>query len=238
MPTPAALRPIFGRSRRLLHAALVAAVAGPVAACAKDPAAPAPLAGLVVVQGADQSAQVGRALPVPIIVRAVDSTGNGIEGRTIALVIGTGGGTVTPTAGETGPTGEITAAWTLGPSATSQTLFATATGLDPVVISATGLVPVQVVVVQGNNQSARVGTALATQIVIRVLGSGNVPMVGVPVAFQVTAGGGAFTPQTALTNATGEVTVRWTMGAVAGANGAAVQVGTLDPVTLGATGTP
>jgi len=76
------------------------------------------------------------------------------------------------------------------------------------------------------------------QIVIRVLGSGNVPLVGVPVALQVTSGGGSFTPQTALTNATGEVTVRWTTGTTAGTNTASVQVWTLDPVTLTATGTP
>ena len=43
-------------------------------ACAKDPAAPAPVAGIVVVQGADQSAQVGKVLPTPVILRAIDST--------------------------------------------------------------------------------------------------------------------------------------------------------------------
>ncbi len=128
--------------------------------------------------------------------------------------------------------------WTLGPVATSQSLLASAAGLGPVTVNATGLVPTQVVVAQGNDQSARVGTALPTQIVVRILGNGNVPLVGIPVAFQVTAGGGSFTPQTATTNATGEVTVRWTLGAVAGANTAAVQVSTLGAVTLTATETP
>jgi hypothetical protein len=83
-----------------------------------------------------------------------------------------------------------------------------------------------------------VGTALATSIVVRVLGPNNVPMVGVPVAAQVTVGGGSFTPPTALTNATGEVTLRWTIGTTAGANTASIQVWTLDPVSLSATGTP
>ncbi len=207
-------------------------------ACAKDPAAPAPIAALVIVQGEGQAAQAGRALPTPIILRAVDSLGNGIEGRTISLVIGSGGGSVTPTAAESNDLGEISAAWTLGPGATSQSLVATASGLQPTIVNATGLVPTQVVIVQGNNQTARAAAALATQIVIRVLGAGNVPMVGIPVAFQVTAGGGSFTPQTMNTNATGEVTVRWTLGAVAGANSASVQVTTLDPVVLSATGTP
>lgn len=219
---------------RALALALLTVATG----CAKDPGAPIPVAGIVVVQGDAQVAQAGRALPVPIVLRALDSTGAAVSGRTVTLVIGSGGGTVTPTSAETSAGGEITAAWTLGPSATSQSLLASATGFGPVTVSATALVPTQVVIAQGNNQSARAGTALPTQFVVRVLGAGNVPLVGIPVAFQVTTGGGSFTPQTASTNATGEVTVRWTLGTVAGANSATVQVSTLDPVTLSATGTP
>jgi hypothetical protein len=230
MPTPTPLRLIIGFLGAL-------AVLGS-AACAKDVAAPAPLASIVVVQGDNQSGQVGRALATPVIFRALDSTGSAVEGRTVTLLVGAGSGTVTPTAAETNATGEITATWTLGPSETAQSLMATAPELDPVIVSATGLVPAQVVIAQGNNQSARAGSALPVQIVIRVLGSGNVPLVGVPVALQVTSGGGSFTPQTALTNATGEVTVRWTTGTTAGTNTASVQVWTLDPVTLTATGTP
>ncbi len=220
------------------RSSLAALVLAAVLACAKDPGAPVPVAGIVVVQGDAQTAQVGRALPTPIVLRALDSTGAAVSGRTITLVIGSGGGTVTPTSAETNAGGEITAAWTLGPVATSQSLLASAAGLGPVTVNATGLVPSQVVIAQGNDQSARAGTALPTQIVVRILGNGNVPLVGIPVAFQVTAGGGSFTPQTAATNATGEVTVRWTLGAVAGANTATVQVSTLGAVTLTATGTP
>lgn len=224
---------------RLLSRPSLALVLGLLAAaCAKDAAAPAPVAAIIVVQGADQSAQVGKALATPVILRAIDSTGNGIEGRNITLTIGSGGGSVTPTTSETDAAGEVIAAWTLGPSATMQSLIATAAGLEPVIVNASGLVPTQVVIVQGNNQTARVGTALPTQVVVRVLGANNVPMVGVQVAVQVTAGGGSFTPQTAVTNATGEVSLRWTIGTTAGANTASIQVWTLDPVALSATGTP
>lgn len=221
--------------RHFLRLALLGLAA---ASCAKDPAAPAPVAGIVVVQGADQAVQVGKVLPTPVIFRAVDSTGKGIEGRTITLVIGSGGGSVTPTSGETDAAGEVIATWTLGPVAELQTLIATAPGLDPVIVTAAGLVPTTVVIAQGNNQTARAGAALATQIVVRVLGPNNIPMTGVAVAVQVTAGGGSFTPQTAVTNATGEVSLRWTLGPVAGANAASIQVSTLDPVTISATGTP
>lgn len=229
MTTPTPLRLLIGLAGAL---ALLAS-----AACDKAVAV-VPLAGIVVVQGDNQSGQVGRALPTAVIFRAVDSTGRGAEGRTITLVMGSGGGSVTPTAAETNATGEISAVWTLGPSATTQSLMATAPGLDPVSVQAVGLVPTQVVIVQGNNQTARVATALPTQVVIRVLGAGNIPLVGISVALQVTSGGGSFTPATALTNTSGEVTVRWTLGTVAGANAASVQVGTLDPATISATATP
>ncbi|MCX6025732.1 MAG: hypothetical protein NTY23_05675, partial [Chloroflexi bacterium] len=132
--------------------------------------------------------------------------------------------------------------WTLGPSATTQSLLATAPGLDPVSVQATGIVPSQVIIVQGNNQSAKVGTALLIPIVVRVLGAGNVPMIGIALALQVTLGGGSFTPQTVLTNATGEAIVVWTLGPVAGVNNntASIQVSTLAlaPVTITASGTP
>jgi hypothetical protein len=233
MPTPRSLRRFTG---------LVGALATlACAACGKDAAVgPAPLAGILVVQGDNQSGQVGRELPTPIVLRAVDSTGNGMLGRTITLIIGSGGGTITPTAGETDSAGEITATWTLGPSATTQSLLATAPGLDPIAVQATGIVPSQIVIVQGSNQTAKVGAALPIPIVVRVLSAGNVPMIGIALALQVTAGGGSFTPQTVLTNATGEAVVVWTLGPVAGANAASIQVSTLAlaPVTISATGTP
>lgn len=79
---------------------------------------------------------------------------------------------------------------------------------------------------------------LPNVIVVRVTGPVNVPMVGVPVAFQVTAGGGAITPQTVVTNALGEATAKWTLGTVAGQNTAMVSNSTVTPVFLTATGTP
>ena len=230
MATPTLRRPFIGLVGTL---AILAS-----AACGKVATGPAPLAGIIVVQGDNQAGQVGRALPTLVVIRAVDSSGDGVVGRQITLIIGTGGGSITPTSGETDSTGEISATWTLGPSAITQSLLASAPGLDPVAVRATGIVPSQVVIVQGNNQAAKVGTALLIPIVIRVLGSGNVPMVSSALALQVTAGGGSFAPQTVLTNATGEAIVTWTLGLIAGVNTASIRVWTLDPVTITATGTP
>lgn len=56
--------------------------------------------------------------------------------------------------------------------------------------------------------------------------------------FQVVTGGGSISPQTAVTNAFGEVTVKWTLGAVAGPNSATAAASTLAPVQLSATANP
>ena len=47
----------------------------------------------------------------------------------------------------------------------------------------------------------------------------NVAMDSLPVSLQIASGGGTITPQTVITTATGEASVKWTMGA-AGANSA------------------
>ncbi|MBP6775170.1 MAG: hypothetical protein KA154_19440, partial [Gemmatimonadaceae bacterium] len=52
------------------------------------------------------------------------------------------------------------------------------------------------------------------------------------VALAVTSGGGSISQQSAVTNALGEVTVRWTMGPQAGLQQATVTAGSLGPIPL------
>ncbi|MBA4070775.1 MAG: hypothetical protein C0497_02925 [Gemmatimonas sp.] len=207
--------------------------------CKKElPVAPVVPDALTIVQGNTQAGQAGLDLPTPIVLRVTDKSGLGMPDISVTLAIGEGGGIVTPASATTDARGEVKAKWTLGPRAVNQTLIASAPGVEPVTIRATGLVPSEIIIAQGNNQTAKVGLALQNAIVVRVLAAGNVAMVGVPVAFQVTAGGGAFSPQSIVTNSLGEATVKWTVGLLPGANSAIVTVSTLSPVTLSATATP
>lgn len=192
---------------------------------------------LVVVQGADQSAQAGRDLPSPVVFRVLNAAGSGMQGITVTLSVSTGGGAVTPASDTTDSHGEFRAKWTLGPGVASQSIAAAVPGIAPVPVKATGILPTQIVLVQGNNQTAKAGAALTNSIIVRVVGNGNVPMQGVTVGFQVLTGGGGMTPLTVVTNALGEASTKWTVGA-AGANTALVTSGTLTPVTLTATATP
>ncbi|MEP6779289.1 MAG: hypothetical protein ABJC26_05310, partial [Gemmatimonadaceae bacterium] len=67
-------------------------------------------------------------------------------------------------------------------------------------------------VVQGNGQSAAVGTLLPTPVVLRVRGTDGLPLAKVPVSFSVISGGGAVDPGTVISDANGEVKAKWSLG--------------------------
>ena len=229
-PLPKLLRlsnAVFG----VLAAAACAGALGTTAANDKAPAS------LVLVQGGDQSAQAGRDLPNPVVLRVLNGAGEGVEGVTVTLAISGGGGAVTPPSDTTDARGEFRAKWTLGPGAVIQSMLASAPGVTPITVGAIGLLPAQIVLAQGNNQSAKTGTALTNSVIVRVVSAGNVPMQGVTVGFQVLSGGGGMTPATVVTNALGEASTKWTMGA-AGAQTASASAGSLTPVSISATATP
>jgi hypothetical protein len=193
---------------------------------------------LIVVQGTNQAVQAGKELPNAIVLRVLTADGKPVEKATIGFTVATGGGSVNPGSVLTGANGEARTKWVLGPTTPEQTLRAAVAGIDPVTIAATAIVPTEIIIAQGNNQTARVSTALGSSIVVRVVGINNTPIIGVPVAFQITAGAGVITPQSALTNAFGEVTAKWTLGPAAGANTLTAGVANLAPATIVATATP
>jgi hypothetical protein len=215
--------------------AILVACAGDEAASPDGDSSPATL---IVVQGTNQAVQAGKELPNAIVLRVLTEQGKAVEKVSVGFTVAAGGGSVNPGSVLTDANGEARTKWVLGPTAPEQTLKAEVAGLDPVTISATGIVPTDIVIAQGNNQSARVSTALTNAVVIRVVGINNTPIVGVPVAFQITAGAGLITPQSSLTNAFGEVNTKWTLGPVAGANTMTATVANLAPVTVTATAIP
>ena len=173
-----------------------------------------------------------------MVLRAVDANGDAVPAVTVVFAVTAGGGTVTPASVLTDAHGEVTVKWTLGQSAPIQSLSASVGSGAPVTLFANALFPATIAAAQGNNQVAKPGQALANSIVVRVTGDNNIPLSGIPVQFQVTAGGGAISPQTALTNVFGEVTVKWTLGTGIGLNTATATAGTLSPVQLTANATP
>ena len=220
------------RSRHLL-AVLFTAIPTLLAfpGCTKTVEAPA-AARLTIVQGHLQTAAAGTLLPTAVVLRVLGTDGAPIGKIPVSFNVLAGGGSVDPGTVVSDANGEVKARWTLGPGAQIQTMTGMAPGVDPVTLSANGIVPSDLVIAQGNNQTAKAGTALTVQIVLRVTGGFNVPIPGQTVGLAITGGGGSISPQSAVTNALGEVTVRWTLGPQTGLQTATAAAGTLGPIAI------
>jgi len=140
-------------------------------------AMPGSEASLVLVSGNHQSAEPGATLPDPVVVRLVDEDGNGMPNRAVTWVIGTGGGSVTPTTGETDAAGLASAQWMLGPSAGSNTLNAVVSGVDVLTFTATatggggGDLGADHLVFQVQPSNARVNKRITPPMVVEVVDS-------------------------------------------------------------------
>jgi len=201
----------------------------------EEPATPASLS---VVQGNMQTAAVGTLLPTPVVLRVRGTDGLPLAKVPISFSVTAGGGAVDPATAVSDANGEVKAKWSLGPLQIQQSIAALAPGLEPISVLATGIMPADLVVAQGNNQTAKPSAALPVQLVIRVTGGSNIPIPGVTVAFSITGGTGSITPASVVTNAVGEATVRWTLGAQAGSQQAQVSALNLGPVIISATAIP
>lgn len=77
--------------------------------------------------------------------------------------------------------------------------------------------PAALDVVEGNNQSARVGAPLPDPVVVRLTDGSGRPVVGAPVTFRVTSSaGGTLTPAESITDEGGQASSEWSLGTVAG----------------------
>jgi adhesin/invasin len=211
-------------------------------------------ASVAVDAGDNQSATVSTAVATPPRVIVRDQFGNAVAGASVTFAVTAGGGAVVPLTAVTTDASGLAAAtsWTLGTSAgaSNNTLGATVSGPgiggNPVsfAASATAGAPASVALVTGDNQSATVGTSVATapQVIVRDQYDNLVQ--GASVTFAVTGGGGSVVPTTAVStaaNGTASAT-SWTLGTAAGANNntltATVSGGgvTGNPVTFTASG--
>lgn len=222
-------------ARRLPPLALLALL--PLATACEKASGPLAASGLLVVQGNRQVAAAGTALPAPVVVRVLAEDGSPVEGAPVGFAVQLGNGTVEPATAMSDANGEAKTRWTLGANQNAHELLASVPGVEAVTITATGIVPTDLLVAQGNNQVARAAAALPVQIVLRVVGNNNTPIPGVPITLQVTAGGGSLNPASAVTNASGEVTVRWTLGNQVGLQNVQASALNLSPIILTATGT-
>ena len=205
-------------------------------------AEPGPATQLQLNDGDGQSAVAGATVSVPPSVRVLDDFGNGVAGTTVQFTVTGGGGSVTGATPTSDGSGLATVgSWTLGTSAGTNTLEASAAGIVGTVgFTATALSGSASVMAleAGDAQTDTVGATLATPYAVRVTDDNANPVAGVTVSWTVTGGGGSITPSST-TDANGVATAVRTLGTTAGTQTATGSVGGLtgSPVQFTATAT-
>ncbi|PYO69270.1 MAG: hypothetical protein DMD69_03370, partial [Gemmatimonadetes bacterium] len=207
----------------------------------------APATSIAINAGNNQTATVGTAVATPPSVLVRDQFNNPVAGVPVTFAAGPGGSTVSPTTPVTTNASGIAAvtSWTLGHTAGTNTLTASATGLtgSPVTFSASGTAgpATQIALNAGNSQTAPAGTAVATPPSVLVRDQFNNPVAGVAVTFAPASGSGTVNPTTPVTtDASGVAAVSsWTLGTTPGTNTLTATASGLSgsPVTFTATGT-
>ncbi len=164
--------------------------------------------GVSIVAGDDQTGPVSTELPIPLVVSVKDGGGNPVPAVAVSWVIGSGGGSVTPTTSSTDATGQATAAWTMGGTPGPNTVSAVVSGIGVAEFSATATAgaPARLSVLTQPSPNAVSGVVLAQQPVIQLLDAGGnaAPQSGVAVQVAIASGGGTLSGATSkLTDANG-----------------------------------
>ena len=174
--------------------------------------------------GNNQTARPGSPVATAPSVIVTSHEGLPVAGVAVTFAVTSGGGSIPSGTVNTNADGiAAVASWTLGPETGTNTLSASASGLDgsPFVFSATAALPTvtAMTIAGGNNQSGQPGSALPVAPSVRVTDADGAGVAGVVVTFNVTAGGGSLSSTTATSTADGTATAgTWTLGASQGAN--------------------
>jgi Bacterial Ig-like domain (group 1)/Regulator of chromosome condensation (RCC1) repeat len=183
----------------------------------------APAGALQIVAGAGQTALVGTELANAIVAEVHDAAGHPLPGQLVVFRVISGGGSVRLGAMQTGPDGRAFDHWTLGMTAGTQRLEArvmNAAGAtlaaDSVTAAASAAAPSQIAITGGDGQAGVPGQPLPVPLGVRLRDPfGNV-VPGIAVQWQVLTGGGSVLPASSMTDADGEATTVWTLGAGGG----------------------
>ncbi len=195
------------------------------------------------VSGSGQSAKISSAVTNPFVVRVLDQNGAAMSGVSVSFSV-TPDGTLNPTSTTTGTNGEAQTHLTLGSTAGTYTITASAAGItDAVTFTATAtatpitIIATTLVAVSGSGQNAQTSSAIANPFVVCVLDQNGAAMSGVSVSFSVTPDG-TLNPTSTTTGTNGEAQTYLTLGSTAGTYTiTASAAGITDTVTFTATAT-
>lgn len=198
------------------------------------PTAPAPVipagppARMSIVSGDAQTGPVGAELTTALVVKVTDAAGRAVSNQIVNFRVIAGGGSVFAGTANTNSDGLAQERWTLGTvAADSQRVEARAvdpaTGA-PIVFATFRAVAVPAAAARLQKSSTdSIQTGVGYEVLpkprVRVLDNYSNPIAGATVVFAVTAGGGAVTGATQVSNDSGYASVgSWNVGGAAGAN--------------------
>jgi hypothetical protein len=189
---------------------------------------------LSVVSGGKQTGTVGTTLPLPIVIRAKNSTGKLVAGAPITFSDGGSGGTFAPNPAITGSNGQATTAYTLPTKAKASISVTAADGTVSTGVSEKAVAgpPVTIKIVGGNNQAGNRNTTLPKKLMVLLSDQFANPVAGITVNFTDNGAGGTFSNASPVTGANGEVAVSYTTGSTAGTVTIPATTSTLGPVNF------
>lgn len=181
-------------------------------------ATPGAPAVLTKISGDTQTAHVGQRLAAPLVVKLTDQFGYAKSGVKVTWVPTAASGTVAAVSDTTSADGTAQAAWTLGQLAQNQSATANVPGTTPIVFTATATPDTlrALTSVQGAVQTGSVSVALPTTLKVRVTDEFGNPIVGEPIQWSDSIGGGFVSALNTNTAADGTAQVTWTLGNHAG----------------------
>lgn len=179
--------------------------------------APGPPATVAIVQGNNQSGKPGATLPLALVVQVSDAFGNLLSGTTVTWAVSpSNGATLSNVIGTTDSAGKASALATLGNVSGPVQVTATAGGITQTFTLTVTVTVGGIVVVSGNNQTALVGSAFGSPLVVQVNDANGNPVGGATVAFTVTAGSASVGTAAATTGSNGQASTAVTAGTSAG----------------------
>jgi hypothetical protein len=202
------------------------------------------LATVLLVSGEGQVDTVGQQVPLPLVARVLNASGDPISGQIVNFRVIKGGGSVFAGAAISNADGQVQELWTLGTVAADSQVVEVravdpATG-EPRVYArfiATALPdsPVAVTVESGNAQTVVAGATLSDSLLSRVVDQYGNAVPGAAVTWSVTSGGGTLTRTADVSTQTGMVSTKWTPAGTAGVAGVSVSGSGMTPAVFTAT---
>jgi adhesin/invasin len=176
----------------------------------------------MVSAGSGTAATVGQAVEPRPTVRVVDGYADAVSGIPVTFSVTAGNGTIEGAEQTTGADGTATVGeWHMGALAGTNTLTASAPGLEPLSFDVTGTAGAATTLAlnRGEEQAASPGSAVAEPPSVLATDIYGNPVPGVTVTFEVLSGGGSVTDPVQVTGENGAAFVgSWTLGPDPGEN--------------------